>query len=123
MFFKKTNQDALPTWQHRAGDYAVELLGIEDPYLTEKVGPHASPEFQAGLERLLSFDVRVRNLSRSEDNSIVVGWFRLQDSEGYNHDCLGLDMRMKDPRLLEGILPPQGAARGWLTCIAHQARW
>lgn len=113
---------ALADGEKRAGKLGVRLHGIEDPYLTDEINAHATPEYRAGLERLLAFDFEVRNRSTSKNLQFSAGKIHLIDDQGYMHEDLGLDSRNKAPRLVETVLPPSLSARGWVTWALPRAR-
>lgn len=101
--------------ERMAGDLAVTIIAVDDPFPSGVVNGHCSEEYKAGRERLVTVDVTLRNDSRTETVSVSGSKLHLFDDAHYLREPLVLDSRARRPAFAETLLPPGAAVRGWVT--------
>jgi hypothetical protein len=108
---------ASPSRELFAESIGVTLFSALDPYITSVVNGHCTEAYKLGEERLLSFEVLLRNTSRTERVTVGGGKFHLFDDAHFMHESVTIDSRIKQPSIIEGFLLPGGSVRGWVTFV------
>jgi hypothetical protein len=107
-----------------AGALGVTLLAQEDPFDSDVINGHASEAYRGGQERLVTFEVLLRNTSPTDKHRVSASNFHLFDDQDFAHQSLTCDSRARAPAVIESFLLPGTRMRGWVTfCLpwTHQA--
>ncbi len=105
-----------PTIERVAGALAISVLAVEDPWESDAKSHSSSEAYKRGDERLVAFDVRIRNTATgAEPPSVSASKFHLFDDADYVTESIGRDARARAPLLVETFVAPGATVRGWVT--------